>query len=244
MLKKSTRVLTMLVLLLATPSAFADDDLAEVDQNCLDAWNAEEYIKVGFHCKAGVKRDGPISQYVWGLSKRKKKPTAKSNREAHRLLLLSAEQGDAPANTALGRLYQTGQGVDRDFCKAEAYFGEAAKAGDLPAHRLLGESLLAGLCSNEQDYEGALPFLMKCANYDAETRGLIGITVISAQNDYIEGRSWLKAAELGGSTDENILGALGVIDDMLKPDAMARSEARVEAIVADVAANPVDCKGP
>lgn len=244
MFRKPKRVLTMAVLLLATPSAFAEDDVAEIDRNCLDAWNAEEYIKVGFHCKAGVKRDGPISQYVWGLSKRKKNTKAKSNREAHRLLTLSAEQGYAPANTAIGRLYQTGQGVDRDFCKAEAYFGEAAKAGDLPAHRLLGESLLAGLCNDEQDYEAALPFLMKCANYDAETRGLIGITVISAQNDYVEGRSWLKAATLGGSEDENIAGALGVIDGFLEPDDLARSDARVEAIVADAAANPVDCAGP
>ena len=242
MLKK--RVLIACALLLTATGVYAEDDLATVEQDCLDAWNAEEYIKVGFHCKAGVKRDGPISQYVWGLSKRKKNKKSRSNREAHELLEKSAAQGYAPASTAIGRLYQAGQGVERDFCKAEAYFGEAIKAGDLPAHRLLGESLLAGLCNDVQDYEAALPFLMACANYDAETRGLIGVTVLAASSDYVEGRSWLKAATLGGSTDENIVGALGMLDEVLKPEDMERSEARVEAILADVAANPVDCAGP
>jgi TPR repeat protein len=48
-----------------------------------------------------------------------------------------AEQGDARAQTAVGRLYAQGRGVPRDYAAATGWYRKAAEQGDDEAHEAL-----------------------------------------------------------------------------------------------------------
>ena len=55
-----------------------------------------------------------------------------------------AEQGDAHAQNALGRAYQTGQGVDRDYGEAVVWYRRAAEQGHAEAQWRLCEAYAHG----------------------------------------------------------------------------------------------------
>ena len=50
----------------------------------------------------------------------------------------AAKQGDVPAQYALGRLYDLGQGVPLDYARAAYWWRKAAKGGDTGAQNDLG----------------------------------------------------------------------------------------------------------
>lgn len=59
-------------------------------------------------------------------------------------LRAKAGQGDAEAQTQLGRLYAQGQGVPRDYAEAAKWYRRAAEQGNADAQTALGELCEAG----------------------------------------------------------------------------------------------------
>ena len=62
----------------------------------------------------------------------------KDYKEAHRLILLLAEQGHAKAQSNLGLLYRDGQGVPQDYKEAVRLFRLSAEQGVVEAQYNLG----------------------------------------------------------------------------------------------------------
>ena len=56
----------------------------------------------------------------------------------------SASQDFMPALHALGKMYNTGQGVDIDKAKAYSYFAQAAQRGHLPSKREIAVQMMKG----------------------------------------------------------------------------------------------------
>lgn len=58
--------------------------------------------------------------------------------------LLPAQQGDAKAQVFVGYLYETGQGVKRDYAKAAKWYEKAARQGNVTAQTQLGDMYRQG----------------------------------------------------------------------------------------------------
>ena len=61
-----------------------------------------------------------------------------TNAEAVKSLRKAAEQGDAAAQSCLGRCYQEGIGVPKDYSEAARWYRKAAEQGDDHAQSCLG----------------------------------------------------------------------------------------------------------
>ena len=77
-------------------------------------------------------------------------------------LCRSAEQGDARAQVRLGRLYERGRSVERDYAEAIKWYRKAAEQGESYAQFRLGEFYETG-CGVEQDYTEAVKWYRKAA---------------------------------------------------------------------------------
>jgi hypothetical protein len=60
-------------------------------------------------------------------------------------LIVLAEQGSARAQTRLGFMFETGDGVPQNYAEAVYWYGRAAEQGDPDAQYLLGNCLNLGL---------------------------------------------------------------------------------------------------
>ena len=76
-------------------------------------------------------------------------------KEAHRLILPLAEQGNASAQFNLGWMYYTGQGVPQDYKEAVKWYCLAAEQGYASAQCSLGEMHYGGE-GVPQDYAEAI----------------------------------------------------------------------------------------
>ena len=86
----------------------------------------------------------------------------------------SADQGYAPAQTALGLAYETGMGVEKDERQAVRFYRLAAEKEDSSAQYYLGKALYDG--TGIKDYEEAVSWLKKSSdknNDDAQV--LLGL---------------------------------------------------------------------
>jgi TPR repeat protein len=73
-----------------------------------------------------------------------------------------AAQGDAQAQTELGRAYAQGLGVKTDYKQAARWYGKAASNGNLEAELAFGELCLAGQ-AGRQDADAAIRWLTQAA---------------------------------------------------------------------------------
>jgi TPR repeat protein len=78
----------------------------------------------------------------------------KDYKEAVRLFRLSAEQGDAGAQTMLGSMYQQGEGVPQDYKEAVKWYRLSAEQGHALAQHNLGFMYVKGT-GVLQDYVSA-----------------------------------------------------------------------------------------
>ena len=74
----------------------------------------------------------------------------------------AAEQGDAGAQTALGVMYEDGEGVPQDYAEAVKWFRKAAEQGDADAQFRLGYKYYHGKGVPE-DYTEAAKWYRKAA---------------------------------------------------------------------------------
>jgi TPR repeat protein len=79
----------------------------------------------------------------------------------------AADQGYAAAQTNIGRLYENGSGVDKDYAKALAWYQKAADQGDAGAQFSVGLFYESGW-GVEKDYAKALAWYRRAADQGYE----------------------------------------------------------------------------
>ena len=114
----------------------------------------------------------------------------------------AAEHGDAQAQLELGKFYEMGKGVPRDFEEAAAWYLKAAERGHAEAQFHLGELYhqinLLGLRDDEKAavwYLKAAEQGHKLAQYEIGRMYLLGIGV---QQDCAKAAAWLKSSAYKG----------------------------------------------
>lgn len=113
--------------------------------------------------------------------------------KARELWLPLADDGDVRAQYALGRLYEKGKGVGRDFAQAFSWYRKAAEKGHPDSQYRLAVGYVYGLGTKKDEAE-ALSWLRKAANNDqkraqkvlaqAYEEGRLGLTADSKQAKY------------------------------------------------------------
>ncbi|GAB4507036.1 MAG: hypothetical protein Tsb0026_00870 [Sulfuricaulis sp.] len=113
--------------------------------------------------------------------------------KARELWLPLAENGDARAQHAIGRLYEKGRGVERDFAQAFIWYQKAAQKGHADSEYRLAVGYATGLGIKKNEGE-ALSWLRKAANNDhkraqktlarAYEEGRFGLTADPGQAKY------------------------------------------------------------
>jgi uncharacterized protein len=117
-----------------------------------------------------------------------------------------ADQGDAEAQVALGRMYAAGQGVPQDDAEALKWFRKAADQGDATAQALLGAMYYKGYgVVVPQDYSEALKWSRTAADQgNAAAQTLLGFLYSNGYGvpqDYSEALKWSRMAADQGDAD-------------------------------------------
>jgi TPR repeat protein len=125
-----------------------------------------------------------------------------------------AEKGDAEAQSKLGVMYGTGQGVEQDFKEAFKWFQKASDQGVAGAQYSLGVWHEKGQ-GVEQDFREALKWYQKAADQGlAEAQYSLGAMYYKgygADQDFKEAVKWFqKAAAQGYAGAQTNLGYVGV----------------------------------
>jgi len=137
-----------------------------------------------------------------------------------------AERGDATAETEVGFMYATGQGVPTDHQEAVKWFRKAAAQGDAHAQRDLGLAYFRGE-GVAQDYKEAANWFRKSAEQGlALAQSELGVMYFhgqGVQQDFKEAVMWFrKAAEQGLAGAENNLGGMyGIGQGVARDDTKA-----------------------
>ncbi|MFA4871976.1 MAG: SEL1-like repeat protein [Patescibacteria group bacterium] len=121
----------------------------------------------------------------------------------------AAEQGDATAQKNLGIMYESGQGVPKDYAKAVEWFQKAAEQGNPHAQLNLGNMYYNGQ-GVSRDYVKAVEWYRKAAEQGEATAqfhfGLIYYNGQGVPQDYAKAVEWYqKAAEQGNATAQSNL---------------------------------------
>jgi TPR repeat protein len=121
--------------------------------------------------------------------------------DAVRLLTPLAEQGNPQAEEKLGRLYQRGKGVTRDYVIAENWYRKAAEQGDAVAQARLGFMLRLGVAGT-RDYGAALKWYRLSAG-QGNALGQVGLGYMLLEGvavpiDHKTAADWFRKAALQG----------------------------------------------
>jgi uncharacterized protein len=115
-----------------------------------------------------------------------------------------AEQGDASAQTALGVIYEHGQGVPQDFIRAVIWYGEAAYQADPDAQSNLG-TMYANGWGVAQDYAQAVVMYRQAGERgNAGAQSNLGLMYEHGQGvpqDYVSAHMWLNLAAVSQASD-------------------------------------------
>lgn len=112
-----------------------------------------------------------------------------------------AEQGDAAAQTYLGRMYSEGQGVPQNYSEALRLYRTAADQGLALAQLRLGVMYMEGR-GVPQDYNEAMRWYRGAAiqgNIRAQFH--LGAMHILASQDYVSAHMWFNIASVNGDRD-------------------------------------------
>ena len=114
-----------------------------------------------------------------------------------------ATQGDARAQSILGVLYDSGNGVEQDHAKAAKWFRLAAKQGDAEAQSILGVLYYSGN-GVEQDHAKAAEYFRLAANQGSalaqSTLGVLYDIGKGVEQDHAEAAKWFRLAAKQGET--------------------------------------------
>ncbi|HET7178778.1 MAG TPA: hypothetical protein VFI14_03600 [Chryseosolibacter sp.] len=93
--------------------------------------------------------------------------SADCDAECDRLKIL-ARRGDAPAQTALGRMYFNGTGLPKDEAQAVSLWSQAAAQNYAPAEKFLAQAYLCGVGGLRSDKEKAAALFQKAKSDASE----------------------------------------------------------------------------
>jgi TPR repeat protein len=151
------------------------------------------------------------------------------------------DQGCAPAQTSLGKMYHKGEGVQQDFKQAAAWYRKAAEQEDKGAQYHLGVMYNDGE-GVQQDFEQAAAWYRKAAEQGFPAAqynlGLMYNDGEGVQQDFKQAVAWLrKAAEQGYAGAQCSLGKMyhkgeGVQQDFEQAAAWHRKAAEQGAVEA------------
>jgi TPR repeat protein len=131
-----------------------------------------------------------------------------------------AEQGNASAQTALGVIYEHGQGVPQDFVQAVIWYNEAAYQGDPDAQTNLG-AMYANGWGVPQDYAQAVVWYRQASERgNAGAQSNLGLMYEHGQGvpqDYVSAHMWLNLAATSRATDPAARDEAAKERDMLAP---------------------------
>lgn len=142
-----------------------------------------------------------------------------------------ADQGDATAQGALGRMYDEGRGVPQDYVQALVWYRRSAEQGFAPAQDALGLMYYFGH-GVPQDYAAAVVWLRQAADQQWAA-GQLGLGFMYANGvgvpqDYVLAHMWfnLVATAIGPSAEQQS-DAIKRRDDVaakMTPDQIAEAQ--------------------
>ena len=131
-------------------------------------------------------------------------PNSREHDEALTLLRGAADRRYAPAETALGTLFERGDSSDRDINLALKWYEAAANQGDWIAQLSLGRIYFLGLDGIDRSPSIATKWLrMAAASGDAASAFYLGLLSDEGQDtviDFREAAKWYRAAAEAGNT--------------------------------------------
>ncbi|MBN4048073.1 sel1 repeat family protein [bacterium AH-315-O15] len=140
-----------------------------------------------------------------------------------------ANQGDALAQTALGFIYQSGEGVPENFTQAVVWYRIAADQGYAPAQANLGVMYSNGT-GVPQDLPEAAAWLLKAADQGyAPAQANLGVMYATGQGvpqDDVEAHKWLSlaAASLTGDTQQGYADYRSTTAQRMTPAQLAEAQ--------------------
>jgi TPR repeat protein len=138
----------------------------------------------------------------------------KNYTEAMRLYRVAADQGNAPAQVAIGNLYTEGQGVSQSYAEALRWYRLAANQGNNEAQNDVGLFLVSGWGA-PQDYSEGMRWLRKAADQGNEVAerniGMLYLQGLGVTQNQAEAIRWFRQAAAKGDEDaKSALKFLGV----------------------------------
>lgn len=121
--------------------------------------------------------------------------------EAKKLLEPEAEKNDPAAMFALGKMYASGTGVEKDLEKAADYFRRASELGHAEAQQSLGSALMLG-DGIEQDMIEALKWFIVSARAGNQSAATYGGNVAKFMSRQMQLEARTKATEWQKAFDE------------------------------------------
>jgi uncharacterized protein len=124
--------------------------------------------------------------------------------EAVKWLRLAADQHDADAENALGRIYENGEGVAQDYSKALSFYRLSAEQGNAYGRLSLGRTYSAGT-GVRKDFAEAEKWIRLAANQGVPAAqlalGLMYINQEGVPQDDVNAHMWLNLAAARGIRD-------------------------------------------
>jgi TPR repeat protein len=142
-----------------------------------------------------------------------------------------ANKGDALAQTALGFIYQSGEGVPENFIQAAVWYRIAADQGYAPAQANLGV-LYSNGTGVPQDFPQAAAWLLKSADQGyALAQANLGVMYATGQGvpqDDVEAHKWLSlaATRLTGDAQQGYAEYRNSAATQMTPAQLAEAEKR------------------
>lgn len=145
-----------------------------------------------------------------------------------------ARRGDAQAQYRMGRIFETGDGVDENFVKAAKWYRKAAQQNIVQAQYHLGSLYASGL-GVRQSYEKAIQCFRKAAAQGyTPAKNRLGVMYErgdGVEQDFVEAYKWYTLAAAG---DQHVFGVANreVLAHRLTPEQMAEGERRAAVLLA------------
>lgn len=137
---------------------------------------------------------GPIASQAAGDPQALAAYQANNYKEAMRLYKPLAEQGDPEAQYYVGRMYEKGQGVKKDYDEMVKWYRKSADAGYAPSQYRVAVGYAYGIAGLPKDESEALKWLRRSAEGGhkkaqkilgrAYAEGRLGLPVDQKQADY------------------------------------------------------------
>ena len=145
--------------------------------------------------------------------------------EAEKTIQERAEAGDADAQLQLGHLYESGEGVPKDFTEAAKWYRKAAEQGNAEAQLYLGclYSIGRGV---PKDFAEHLKWIRKAAQQgfaDAQVQlGLLYEIGQGVPKDFTAAYMWFSLAAAGGNKEYGEL--RGLLEKRMTREQLVKSQ--------------------